>query len=202
MSRISGYLRAERARVALRRGRVVAWWLRALLWAAGFVGLGVAYAMLCGCSWRVPVATAPAKDAQGQAVPAPVLVLPQTSAEGKPIPIPVVVVEPIPVAKDERFDDALAQAAPVPEPAPGWGWMETLLTTALGALGLSGAGWAVRMIGMVGKFRTALALTANLADQVADAPDDEAVKKAKQSGQAAQLAAGVHGLIQRVRGKV
>jgi hypothetical protein len=82
--------------------------------------------------------------------------------------------------------------------AGGW------LTTALGAIGgASGAGaiglWLGRTI--IARYRSALKTTAQLADDVAEAETDDQVEIAKAKALTKQTDAGVHSLVQSVRGK-
>lgn len=164
--------RHEQAQRALRRSRRLRGVARAGAWAAAFVGLGILLA-LCGGA-------------------VPVTVRPQQSADGKPMPVPVALTAPVPA-------EPVAAFAPVDaQPAPSADWLG-ILTGGIGLLGGTGAAaWAARAIG---RYRSALRLTAGLADRLADAPDDAAVSAAKRDAAAAQQAAGVRGLVQGVRGK-
>jgi len=85
-----------------------------------------------------------------------------------------------------------------PAPPKDWsGLLEQIATLGLGLL--LGGGAAVPL---VSRAKTALKIACNLAERVGNAETDEEVKAAKQLAEAQQIAAGVHALTQKVRGKI
>ena len=122
----------------------------------------------------------------------PVHVRPEQSENGKPIPLAVVPVAPPPAVADPAWD------SPTAKPAAS-DWMSALLAALgiAGAVGGTGAlGWAARA---VGRYRSALKIATDLAEDLEDPNTDAGL--AKQVAQKRQESAGVRDLTQKVRGK-
>ena len=100
----------------------------------------------------------------------PVHVRPEQSENGKPIPLAVVPVAPVPAVADPAWD------SPTAKPAAS-DWMSALLAALgiAGAVGGTGAlGWAARA---VGRYRSALKIVTDLAEDLEDPNTDAGLAK-------------------------
>lgn len=131
--------------------------------------------MLSSC---IPVTIHPERDAQGKPIAIPVTPVGTVTPDGVMVPI---------------YD--VSEQAPAP-PTNWWPMVEQGLTLLLGIV--AGGGVAVPMIT---RARKALSLVCNLADAQAQSFTPEEVEKNKILAAQMQEAAGVRGLIQKVRGK-
>lgn len=147
----------------------------------GLIILLVAVMVLMAFASCIPVTVRPQFDAEGLPVALPVTPVGSVSADGALVPI-------YPVSND----------APTPVPSIQWG---DLLNVALGVLGVAGGGYGLVISRVLSKAKTALSITAQLADANAVAETDDEVAKNKQLAAQLQMAAGVRDLIQKVRGK-
>jgi hypothetical protein len=125
----------------------------------------------------------------------PVTIRPQFDAENKPIALPVTPVGSVTATGE------LVPIYPVSNEAPkptNWGAIGTAVGAALSGLL---AVYGINLRGAFAKAKTALAVTAQLVDQVAQCDTDADVAKAKEAANVRQIALGVHQLTQQVRGK-
>lgn len=128
----------------------------------------------------------------------PVTIVPERDTAGLPIPLPVT-----PIGQLETPAGAMAITPVYPTsreaPAPPSSAWPTIISIAGLFLGVGGGGIALRSVSIASKARTALGIACTLADRLAEAPDEVAVKEAKARALAQQLSAGVHVLTQEVR---
>lgn len=145
------------------------------------IGVLIAVILIILMNGCIPVTVRPQFDAEGLPVALPVTPVGSVNADGAMVPV-------YPVSND----------APTPVPSVPWG---DLLNVALGVLGVAGGGYGLVLSRVLTKAKTALSITAQLADANAAAETDAEVDKNKQLAAQLQMAAGVRDLIQRVRGK-
>jgi len=144
-----------------------------------FIGLLVALLLLMAFTSCIPVTMHNERDAQGKPIP-----LAFTPAGGQDL-------------KTGEFKPTYPVSDQPPAPPTDWWPMaQQVLLTLLGVA--AGGGAAVPMIR---RARTAISLVANLADAQEQAFTPEAVEANKKLAAQMQEAAGVRGLIQKVRGK-
>lgn len=139
----------------------------------------------------------------GGCIRIPVTVHAEADDAGMPIPLavtPVGTTVPAEGGGSEQVPVYPTSSQPPKPPPPATDWLGLILQIGGAAVGVGGLGWAARAVTVAGKARKALRLVAGLADQLADAPDEAAVARAKAQAAAEQEAAGVRDLIQRERG--
>ena len=124
----------------------------------------------------------------------PVTIVPQRDQSGKPIPVPVAQTQPPPESPREDFADVGAAAAT----SSSWSWLAGLIGIAGAVGGTGAAGFAMRA---VVRYKSALKIASELADQMEHADTDAAVIAAKNHAIIQQDRAGVRSLTNRVRGK-
>ncbi len=98
-----------------------------------------------------------------------------------------------------RIEAAEDAAPPAPAPAP-FRW-DALFSAILGLAGLAGGGWAIWAQKGASALKTALRITADLADAQERAQTDMDVEVNKRAAQIRQRNAGVEHLVQGVRSK-
>ena len=142
------------------------------------IGILVACIILLALTGCIPVTVRPEFDDNGLPIALPVTPAGSVSPEGVYTPV-------YPVSDNP------------PAPPKDWsGLLEQIATLGLGLL--LGGGAAVPL---VNRAKTALKIACNLADRVSNAETDDDVKAAKKLAEEQQIAAGVHALTQKVRGK-
>lgn len=142
------------------------------------IGVLVAIMLLMAFTSCIPVTVRPQFDDKGLPIALPVTPVGSVSPEGRLVPV-------YPTSDD-----------PPTPPSDWWPMAQQVLLTLLGVF--VGGGAAVPV---VRRLKTALSITAQLADANASAETDEEVAKNKQMAAQLQMAAGVRDLIQKVRGK-
>lgn len=125
----------------------------------------------------------------------PVTVRPQFDDKGKPIAIPVTPTGSI--SADGTINPIYEVSNESPKPT-NWAAIGTGVSVVISALL---AAYGINLRRVVGKAKGALKIACDLAEANGAAETDDDVKANKRIAESLQLAAGVHDLTQKVRGK-
>lgn len=129
----------------------------------------------------------------------PVTIRPEFDDRGDPKAIPVTVAGAQDLATGV-FHPVYPVSEQAPTPPAPFPW-ETILQVALGVLGVGSVGGAGVAVRVIGKLRTAVRISSDLADAQARAETDEDVERNKMIARHQQEQAGVRSMTQKARGK-